>query len=130
MFWSDSAEIDKLERAEREGRLPLVDGDEELWPGLSVELVGGHCPSQLLATIDGEEDRIVLASDALHFYEEMERDMPFLTFTDLVGTYAAYARLRELEQSGSVIVSGHDAKVMERFPEARPGQGALAVKVV
>ena len=129
MFWSEPTEIDELERAQREGRLRLIDGDEELWPGVSVELVGGHCPGQLLATIDGEEDRIVLASDALHFYEEMERDMPFLTFTDLVGMYTSYERLRDLEQHGAVIVSGHDAKVMERFPEARPGQGALAVKV-
>ena len=38
----------------------------------------------------------MLASDAVHFYEELERDRPFGVIADLAEMYEAYDTLREL----------------------------------
>ena len=56
----------------REERLNLVDGAEELFPGLSVTRLGGHTPGQLMVQVDSGVGEVVLASDAAHYYEELE----------------------------------------------------------
>ena len=39
--------------------------------------VGGHCPGQLIVVVNGIEGPIVLTSDAVHYYEELDLDRPF-----------------------------------------------------
>jgi glyoxylase-like metal-dependent hydrolase (beta-lactamase superfamily II) len=83
-------------------------------PGIRLLTVGGHTPGQVIVVVG---DRIVLASDALHFYEEAERDRPFSIVADLPGMYLAYDRLAELAaRPGARLVAGHDPGVRERFP--------------
>ena len=58
----------------------------------------------------------VLASDALHFYEEVERDRPFAILADLPAMYRAYDTLAQLaSQPGTHLVAGHDPAVRDRF---------------
>ncbi len=114
--------------ASEEDRVDFLDGNGVIVPGISAQLVGGHCPGQQIVVIDGQAP-IVLASDALHFYEEMQRDMPFEVFTDLPRMYETYDLLRGLQdEQNAVIVAGHDPRVMEMFP-AVPGHEGLAVRV-
>jgi len=121
-------ELEFLKRARDEDRVDFLDGGGVIVPGISVQLVGGHCPGQQIVVIDAKAP-IVLASDALHFYEEMQRDMPFEVFTDLPGMYETYDLLRGLQdEQGAVIVAGHDPRVMEMFPTV-PGHEGLAVLV-
>lgn len=126
-FSSERAEIACLESALAEGRLDVVDGDAEVTDAISIRLVGGHCPGQVLTMVDG--GRIVLTSDAIHMYEEMERDMPYELFTDLVELYRTYAELRRLRDEGAVIVAGHDPLVMSRFTPTKDRGGTLAVRI-
>jgi hypothetical protein len=72
---------------------------------------------------------VVLASDALHFYEEMERDMPFAVLSSLPDTYRAYDVLRQLEGDGARLVAGHDPLVMDRFPSVREPGSDIAVRL-
>ena len=57
----------------------------------------------------------MLASDAVHFYEELEQRRPFWVFTDLAAMRASY---EVLGRDRRRIVPGHDPLVMERFPAA------------
>jgi glyoxylase-like metal-dependent hydrolase (beta-lactamase superfamily II) len=79
-----------------------------------MELVGGHTLGQSILRVATASGEVVLASDALHCYEEMGLDRPFATFADLAGTYRAFDRLRELESSGATIIAGHDPLVTDR----------------
>ena len=64
----------------------------------------------------------VLASDALHFYEEVERDRPFAILADLPAMYRAYDTLAQLAtQPGTRLVAGHDPLVRARFARYAPG---------
>ena len=71
---------------------------------------------------------VVLASDAMHYDEEVERDRPFAIVADLEGMYRSFDALREMQsQPGCVLVAGHDPAVMTRFPTLA-GQDGLAVR--
>jgi glyoxylase-like metal-dependent hydrolase (beta-lactamase superfamily II) len=59
---------------------------------------------------------VILASDAVHYYEELERDRPFATVANLAEMYAAFDQIRELgTEPGARVVAGHDPLVAERF---------------
>ena len=122
-------EIDYFAKAAAQGRLQVVDGDTELQPGLGLRLVGGHCPGQQIVLVEGPERPIVLASDALHLYEEMDKDRPFALFSDLAEMYRAYETLRELERGGAAVVAGHDPGVMQRFEPLGGSAAAFAVRI-
>jgi glyoxylase-like metal-dependent hydrolase (beta-lactamase superfamily II) len=121
-------EIAHLVEAKREGRVNCIDGDCEIAPGILARLCGGHCPGQQLITVDAGSRPVVLATDALHFYEEMERDMPFNVFHDLEATYRTLDTLRADEHAGATVVAGHDPSVMTRF-DAVDGANGLAVRI-
>jgi glyoxylase-like metal-dependent hydrolase (beta-lactamase superfamily II) len=114
-------ELRLVQQLEREGRLHLVDGAEELFPGLVATRVGGHTPGQMVVDVATAGGRVVLASDAMHYYEEMERDRPFHLFSDLGGMYRGYEVLRELaSRPGTTVVAGHDPRDTRRFRAVRP----------
>jgi hypothetical protein len=59
---------------------------------------------------------VVLASDAVHFYDELANERPFAVIADLPEMYEAYDVVRELAGAEGHIVPGHDPEVMERYP--------------
>jgi glyoxylase-like metal-dependent hydrolase (beta-lactamase superfamily II) len=122
-------EIAHVQRAAVEGRVRITDGDEEIAPGIRAIAVGGHSPGQQLTVVETGASPVVLASDAVHFYEELERDRPFAVVADLEAMYRAYDVLRGLAADrGAVVLPGHDPRVMERFPSIDGGSD-LAVSV-
>jgi glyoxylase-like metal-dependent hydrolase (beta-lactamase superfamily II) len=76
----------------------------------------GHAAGQLITQVASPTGSVVLASDAIHLYEEMRLDRPFWLFCDLEGMYRGYEMLRHLEaRPGTVVVAGHDPAVMTMF---------------
>ena len=74
-----------------------LEGGEEIAEGVHAILLGGHSPGQHRARRSTRAAGwVVLASDAVHFYEELERDRPFGVIADLAEMYEAYDTLREL----------------------------------
>ena len=114
---SEPDEIALLARARMEDRVTLFSGRCSLAPGIELTEVGGHTPGQLIASVATRDGgTVVLASDALHFYEEVERDRPFAILADLPAMYRAYDTLAQLAtQPGTSLVAGHDPLVRTRF---------------
>lgn len=114
---TEAAEISHLRSLRAAGRLTLTGRSHQVAPGVALTEVGGHTPGQAVVTIDGGPGRIVLASDAVHYYEELERDRPFTTVVDLADMYAAFDQIREMEQdAGTRVIAGHDPIVAKCFP--------------
>jgi glyoxylase-like metal-dependent hydrolase (beta-lactamase superfamily II) len=109
-------ELAALESAERAGRVRRIEHDAELAPGVHALWTGGHTPGQLIVAVMGRSAPVVLASDALHFHEELDRDRPFAVLSDLPEMYAGYDLLRQLAARGARIAPGHDPAVMSEFP--------------
>jgi glyoxylase-like metal-dependent hydrolase (beta-lactamase superfamily II) len=122
---SEAAEIALLASARADGRITLFTGQHALAPGVDLIEVGGHTPGQLLVAVTTGTGTTVLASDALHFYEEVERDRPFAILADLPAMYRAYDTLAQLaSQPGTHLVAGHDPAVRARFAAWCPPSGA------
>jgi glyoxylase-like metal-dependent hydrolase (beta-lactamase superfamily II) len=118
-------EIAHLRDAVARGRVTFFDEEYDVAPGVRVAEIGGHTPGQSVVFVDTSEGTVLLASDAVHYYEEYERDMVFTSVADLVEMYDSFAWIRELAASGAVahVVSGHDPATLARFA---PAAGALS----
>jgi glyoxylase-like metal-dependent hydrolase (beta-lactamase superfamily II) len=127
---AEADEIALLARAREQGRLTLTRAERtQLSPGIELVQVGGHTPGELIVTIDDvsvspggrppvtpRNGAVILASDALHHYEEVERDRPYAIVSDLPAMYRGYDLLTELSaQPGARLVAGHDPAVRARF---------------
>lgn len=117
-------ELAALRAAQEEGRVVTFGGRHEVAPGIEVIEVGGHTPGQSVVTVETGEGTVLLASDAIHYYEEYERDMPFITVANLVDMYLCFDQVRAMVAAGEVdhVVSGHDPSTLGRF---RPARGEL-----
>lgn len=117
-----------LVQANFDRRLQWVDGEEELVPGITVHHVGGHTAGMQSVRVQTATGTVVLAIDAAHFYENLERDAPFNTMYSLAGMYGALDKLRALAGRGGIVVPGHDPQLLERFP-AVAGLEGIAVRI-
>ena len=110
-----ASELDHLRELRAAGRLTLTGRAKVIAPGIELIQVGGHTPGQAIVTVATAGGPVILASDAVHYYEELERDRPFSIVASLADMYAAFDQIRELAEAGARVVAGHDPHVAERF---------------
>ena len=123
-------DIVELVRLNFERRVRFVDGDEAMAPGITLHRVGGHAPGLQVVRVQTAGGPVVLASDATHFYENLELDRPFSIVHSLPGMYDAFDRVRALAgHDDDRIVPGHDPLVLERYAPAAPELAGLAVEI-
>ena len=72
---------------------------------------------------------LVLASDASHFYENMEAGRPFPIVYNVGDMLRAYDAMRRLAETPRHIIPGHDPLVLERYPAADPALDGIAVRL-
>jgi len=101
------------------GRVRFHEGDAELYPGISLHLIGGHTRGLQVVRVATRGGWLVLASDASHFYANMEQERPFPIVYSVADMVRGYARLRELAESSAHIIPGHDPEVLRRYPAPR-----------
>lgn len=112
-----------------EGRVVFHDRDDELAPGLTVHHVGGHTDGLQVVRVRTETGWLVLASDATHYYENLEAARPFPIAFDIGAMLEAFDTLERLADRPELIVPGHDPLVFDRFEVAGPGLEGVAVRL-
>ena len=122
-------DIAYLVRENFEGRLRFVAGSEEIVPGIEVHRTGGHSAGLQVVRVKTARGSVVLASDATHFYANIEQDRPYSIVSDLPRMYGAFDLVRALADSSAHLVPGHDPLVMERFPAAGKNLEGVAVRI-
>ncbi len=111
-----------LERARSEDRLRLVPGDSsEVAPGVFVYTGGRHTKESQYVSVPAVSGQVVIASDNLYLYHNLDRRRPIAATWDTVSNLAAHDRMRRLAGSLRLIVPGHDPAVLDRFPRVAPG---------
>jgi glyoxylase-like metal-dependent hydrolase (beta-lactamase superfamily II) len=105
-----------------EGRVNLVDGDaKEIIPGVTVYTGGRHTFASQYVGVITKAGRMVIASDNLYLYENLDKHVPIAQTFDAKANLAAQDRMRQLAASPRLIIPGHDPEVFVRFP--KPGNG-------
>ncbi len=98
------------------GRVRFHDGDAEIAPGITTHLIGGHTMGLQVVRVATRRGWVVLASDAAHFYANMDEARPYPIVYNLGDMVEGWRRLRELADSPGHIIPGHDPLVLERYP--------------
>src|SRR5947209_19675513 len=108
------------------GRVNFVDGDGEIASEISLHHVPGHTRGLQCVRVGTARGPVVLASDAMHFYANVERQNPFPIVVDIAAMMESWKKLALLAGDERRIVPGHDPLVMKRYPRF-PAAGVEAV---
>lgn len=98
------------------GQVIFHDGDSQIAEGVTVHRIGGHSRGLQAVRVRTAAGFLVLASDAAHFYENVEARKPFPIVVDLQDMLDGFDTLVRLASAPSLIIPGHDPLVMKRFP--------------
>jgi glyoxylase-like metal-dependent hydrolase (beta-lactamase superfamily II) len=97
-------------------RVVFIDQTAEIAPGVTVHHVGGHTDGLQIVRVWTRRGWMVLASDAAHFYANMDIPNPYPLLYSVGDMLRGFAMVRSLADSPTHIIPGHDPLVMERFP--------------
>lgn len=111
------------------GRITFHDGDAELAPGLSVHHIGGHTLGLQAVRVWTRVGWLVLASDASHYYANMDEGRPFPIVIDVAKMVDGWRRLRSLASAPQHVVPGHDPLVMQRYRAPRAALEGIVVRL-
>jgi glyoxylase-like metal-dependent hydrolase (beta-lactamase superfamily II) len=100
------------------GRVKFHDGAGTIAPGVTVHLVGGHTGGLQIVRVHTARGWVVLASDAVHYWMNIDERNPFPP-TDARAALEAFNTVEEFADSRDHIIPGHDPLVLTRFPPLR-----------
>lgn len=112
-----------------DGNLRIIDGDVQLAAGIDLFKVGGHTPGLQIASIATARGNVVVASDALHYYENLDLRNPFPGIVNVAEMMDGYDKLVDVALSSKHIIAGHDPLVAEWFfsPDSNLPDGIVAL---
>ena len=119
-----SAMIDRI----FQGRVEFHDGDDELAPGVTLHRVGGHSMGLQVVRVWTKRGWVVLASDATHYYANMEQGRPYPILYNVGEMLEGFNIIQRLAHSPGHVIPGHDPLVMARYPSGK-GLDGVAVRV-
>lgn len=111
------------------GRVRLHDGVVPLYPGITLYPAPGHSAGLQFVQVHTKRGMVALASDASHFYENMQTGRPFTIVVNTADTLESYDRLRCAAASPDHIIPGHDPLVMARYPAPSPALKGLVARL-
>jgi glyoxylase-like metal-dependent hydrolase (beta-lactamase superfamily II) len=109
-------DVVEVVRSVYKDRVSFYRGDAQLAPGLQLYWIGGHTDGLQAERVHTARGRVVLASDASHYYENMEGEAPYPIVYHVGDMVAGWEKLRRLAPSPRHIVPGHDPQVLQRYP--------------
>lgn len=110
-------EAQRLVELVYEDRLTFLDGDGAFADGVDYVLTPGHAAGQTALLVETAAGRLLLASDAVHYYKEIQDELCFLAFNDAKAMLASLRRCRALVGGDwDRMIPGHDPIVSTRYP--------------
>jgi glyoxylase-like metal-dependent hydrolase (beta-lactamase superfamily II) len=109
-------------------RVMFHNGDTVLAPGVELMLIGGHTQGLQSVRVRTARGWVVLASDASHYYENVERARAFPLVFNMADMLEGHRRISAAADSPQHVVPGHDPLVMQRYPRA-PGDAVGIVSL-
>jgi glyoxylase-like metal-dependent hydrolase (beta-lactamase superfamily II) len=118
----DPDDVLALVKLNTQRRAGLVNGDaQEILPGISCYTGGKHTYASQYVTVNTAVGTVVLASDNMYLYENLEKHLPIAQSLDQDSNLRAQDRMKRLAAAPQWIIPGHDPAVMTKFPNPSPG---------
>lgn len=118
----DPDDVEAIVKANIAGQVSFVNGDDqEILPGIRCYIGGKHTYQSQYVTVHAPDGTVVLASDNVYLYENLDKHVPIAATLDAASNLAAQDRMRKLAARPEFIVPGHDPAIFARFPMVAPG---------
>lgn len=119
---ADPDDIVGLVKMNTEARLNLVNGDaQQLLPGITAYIGGKHTYQSQFIGVKTSSGTVVLASDNVYMYMNLEKHKPIAATLDRESNLRAQDRMKDIASNPKLIIPGHDPAIMKNFPEVTPG---------
>lgn len=118
----EKKDVENISLVNSQGRLNLIKGDNlEIFPGIKVYTGSKHTfeNQYLVVNLNSERSKILLASDAIWFYLNLEKELPVSICMDTAAYVREIKRMDILVSNHDLIIPGHDDKVFSKFPEVQ-----------
>lgn len=118
----DPDDVLALVKIDLDGRLHFVLGDDqEILPGIRCYTGGKHTYQSQYCSVVTRSGTVVLASDNMYLYENLEKHAPIAQTLDAASNLRAQDRMKTLAAKPDLIIPGHDPAVMTKFPKVAEG---------
>lgn len=108
-------------------KVNLVDGDDrEIIDGIKVYTGGRHTFASQYVSVRTARGTVVIASDNMYLYENLEKHAPIAQTFDADSNLKAQDRMKQIASRPDLIVPGHDPLVFVKFP--KPGNGVARIQ--
>jgi glyoxylase-like metal-dependent hydrolase (beta-lactamase superfamily II) len=118
----EAEDMQALLKANTAGRLRFVNGDDqEVLPGVRCYIGAKHTWQSQYCAVQTRSGTVVLASDNMYLYENLEKHAAIAQTLDAAANLRAQDRMKGLATKPELIVPGHDPAQLRRFPKVAEG---------
>ncbi|WAB99255.1 N-acyl homoserine lactonase family protein [Pseudomonas putida] len=110
------SDVINIVRGVYQQRVVFHQGNASLAPGIQLIHIGGHTQGLQAVRVHTSRGWVVLASDASHYYDNMEEESPFPVVLHVGEMLKGYQTLSALADSADHIIPGHDPMVRSLYP--------------
>jgi glyoxylase-like metal-dependent hydrolase (beta-lactamase superfamily II) len=113
----DPEDVLEIVRRNTNGKVAFVRGDDETsLPGVAFGIGGRHTWQSQFVAAHTRTHTVVLASDNMYLYENLETHRPISQTLDAASNLRTQERMRSLASEPGLVIPGHDPAVFDRFP--------------
>ena len=112
-----SVQLEAFEKLNLDGRVRFLDGDCEIYPGLSTIFTGAHTPGHQAIKVQTAKGPIVLLVDFANAYKNVNDRIPVASYFNMVEWMSSLSRIERMRFPAEALIPGHDELVMTRFPK-------------
>jgi glyoxylase-like metal-dependent hydrolase (beta-lactamase superfamily II) len=124
----DPEDVQTVVKLNTGNRVNLVDGDDrEITDGIRVYTGGRHTFASQYVGVCTVEGTVVIASDNMYLYENLQKHQPIAQTFDADSNLKAQDRMKQIASKLDLIVPGHDPEVFVRFPKPGNGVGRISL---
>jgi glyoxylase-like metal-dependent hydrolase (beta-lactamase superfamily II) len=98
-------------------QLAFHDGDETLFPGITLHKLPGHTAGLQAVRIKTPRGNVLLASDATHYFPNAYNLKPHPITLDVTAMVASFRKIISLVSGPDFVIPGHDPKVRVIYPK-------------
>ena len=114
----DAEDVLEIVKRNTQGKVSFVRGDDDTsLSGIAFGVGGRHTWQSQFVTVQARSGHtVVLASDNMYLYENLETHQPVAQTLDAASNLRTQDRMRSLASDPKLVIPGHDPAVFERFP--------------
>jgi glyoxylase-like metal-dependent hydrolase (beta-lactamase superfamily II) len=115
----DAEDVLEIVKRNTQGQVSFVRGDDDTsLSGLAFGIGGRHTWQSQFVTAQTRSGRtVVLASDNMYLYENLDTHKPVAQTLDAASNLRTQDRMRSLASDATLVIPGHDPAVFDRFPK-------------